>query len=186
MQRPSTNSAGRLAAITLAAIAVTFASTPLAAAPAQLATNLQPLAPYMGQWRCEGTIFASPAGPAHAFAATYDIASDLAGQWIAARYTEAVSDVHPVAFDHLELWGYDRRSDRLVNVFVNSAGDAGRLTAAGVADGQVVWQGESPLGGNLVPFRGIIERRSDAMVLTPTLQTPDGTWVPIAELVCER
>lgn len=151
------------------------------------APELEQLGFFVGRWRCEGKMFANPMGPEQPLAATFEVKEDLDGFWLHARYEEEPSKQRPMVMRAVEFWGYDAHAKQFVNHRVDSMGGAPKFVADGWKGDDFEWLGDFPLMGNLVPFKGTFRRRgTNEFLMIPTMGTPDGRWVPVAELVCRK
>ncbi|HEY8549576.1 MAG TPA: antibiotic biosynthesis monooxygenase family protein [Vicinamibacterales bacterium] len=110
-----------------------------------LATQIAPLACFVGTWRIKGTL--TDGGKRTPIDARYHVAPDLGGAWLDARARLGGLTIR-------EQLGFDPRTGTLVRHQFQSTGLSGTLHSTGWDDDTLVWEGTAtPPGGVPIAVR---------------------------------
>jgi hypothetical protein len=166
------------------------AGAPAAAAPMappKPAAEMDQLKFFVGKWKCDGKMFASPIyGPEHAFKAAAEAKVDGGGHWQAFTYEWKKAKDHPSLKIH-GTWGWDAGNKRFVRAAADDMGTWDSATSPGFQGDKLVWTGElsGPMGK--MPFHHTFTKKSDKeWVGAFEVKTPDGKWAPMDETTCKK
>ena len=159
------------------------------------APELEAFKVFLGRWRCDGKMFASPlAQTEHGVTGTAEGKPEADGFWQSFAYEEKKTKEHP-GLKLKGFWGFDQGVKRFVRNAVGNHGEWDSGSSTGWEGNKLVWTGELSSQYGRIPYRHTFtkkaeESRPDRPVREWThaleLRLPDGKWVPAQEVTCKR
>ena len=185
-QKPQ-DSADKKAAAPAAAAPAAAAPAPAPMTPPKPAAEMDQLKFFVGKWKCEGKMFASPmTGPEHAVKGSAEDKLEQDGHWQTWTYEEKKSKEH-MGLKAKGMWGWDAGNKRFVRAGADAFGGWDSATSPGLQGDKIVWTGEisGPMGK--MPFHHTFTKKSDKeWTHALEIKTPDGKWVPSEEVTCKK
>jgi hypothetical protein len=126
------------------------------------APELDQLKYSVGIWNCEGSVAASPLGPAHKTKSTVRIRLDLDGFWYSGTVRELKTAENPMPVQGVFHESFDPSSKQFVLVWVDNFGSWATSTAPAGSGGTMTFTGQSAFMGRRVPTRDVFTKKSDA------------------------
>lgn len=163
--------------LALVALALTASCAGRAAAPTTpaLAPALQPLAFYVGDWSCQGRVFATDAAPESTWTAAVHVRPDAGGGVL------SVHMVGPGANRTAELKGVDPELGTWFHVWTSGDGGWGSLSGGWTGDALIA------IDDRDVAHRTVFTKLSaDQYSHRDEREDPTGAWKPVWEKVCTR
>jgi hypothetical protein len=144
----------------------------------ELKKEIEPLAPFLGEWECSGT-FAKSGKP---ISSSIKISSDLDRAWVIVRH----NDLPPNQFHALELWGFDKSSHQFENsVFDNFSGSR-KFGSPGWNGTQFIWT-RTEVAPDAVTERFLFDLLSfSKLQITWQVKKPKEDWIVGDTLVCQK
>jgi hypothetical protein len=163
------------------------------------APELEAFKVFLGRWRCDGKMFASPlALTEHGVTGTAEGKPEADGFWQSFTYEEKKTKEHP-GLKLKGLWGFDQGVKRFVRAAVGNHGEWDTGSSTGWEGNKLVWTGELSSQFGRIPYRHTFTTKADvANANRPDklsarewthaleLRLPDGRWVPAQEVTCKR
>ena len=178
-----------LLVLSCAAVAPLLAKEPVKppppAAPPVPAEQAQ-LDYFDGQWRCEGTTFASPMGPEHKTTATVRAARAVGGRWTHITYDEDKSAANPTPYHAGVYMGYDAGARKFVETCFDSMGSHCTQSASGWNGDVLAFEGAAEGDGKSTPARDTFTRKGPNEVVHAGEMQMDGKWVKLDEETCKK
>lgn len=167
-----------------AAAPASAAAKPPAPRPAP---ELDSFKPFLGRWKCDGKVFASPlAVTEHAVTGTAEGKPEVDGFWQSFSYEEKKTKEHP-GLKVKGHWGFDQGAKRFVRAAVGNHGEWDTASSTGWEGNKLVWTGELSAFFGRVPFRHTFTTKTPKeWTHALELRLPDGKWVPAEEMTCKR
>jgi hypothetical protein len=144
----------------------------------QLNKEIEPLAPFLGEWECSGTFAKS----GKTISSALKISADLDGAWLLVRQ----DDHPPNQFHALELWGYDKSAHHFENsVFDNFSGSR-KFISPGWNGTQFIWT-RSEVAPDAVTERFLFDLQpSGKLQIAWQVKKPKEDWIGGDTLVCQK
>ena len=169
----------------LFAAAILLGSTVAPASAQTLSEGVSSFQPLIGSWACTGQNSPTPETPGFEFHSKFVFEPTLGGQFVKVSYSETPSESLPMSRDNVEFW--QTAEDGFTTTFFNAFGQSGKLSSAGLSEGNLVWAGQIGTPNGPMPFEGRIQMSGeDQMQVSPTLIMPDGTEYPVAVISCSK
>lgn len=173
------------------AIPALMALAPVALAQADKAPQMPKPAPEMkqldffqGSWSCEGSVPATPFGPAGKTTSSVTVHDDLGGFWQSGRVKAAMPNQPPM--EGMFHTTYDPAAKAFMMLWVDNTGVWARSTSKGWSGDTIVYEGEMQMGGQTMRGRdGFVKTGPAAMKHTMEMQL-EGKWTPMGEELCHK
>jgi hypothetical protein len=156
------------------------------------APELETFKPFLGRWRCDGKMFASPlALTEHGVTGTAEGKPEADGFWQSFAYEEKKTKEHP-GLKLKGFWGFDQGVKRFVRSAVGNHGEWDMGSSTGWEGNKLVWTGELSSQFGRIPYRHTFTKKTDGdrplreWTHALELRLPDGRWVPAQEVTCKR
>lgn len=142
----------------------------------------------LGTWSCDGKSADMGKPTQHAIKSTMKMTSELGGHWVMVDYAEDKTKQNPMPFAFKEVIGWDRASGKYHRIFIDNMGGTAMMTASpAAADGKMEWSGDAVMGDRKVPMKDVITMKGEKETLVDvTMQSPDGAWIPVANMTCRK
>lgn len=154
------------------------------AAFAQSAKNKE-LEPFIGDWKCTGTAFASEMGPEHPLMATVHAKWILDGAWVEIDYAESktAKNPHPVAVRI--FMSYDAGLKKFVYGTVDNFGGYGTEESSGWNGDTMVFTGPSHMGAMTSTSRDTFMKAKNEIRHMGETEVK-GAWKKTDEQTCRK
>lgn len=139
-----------------------------------LAPALQPLAFYVGDWSCQGRMFATATTPESTWAAAVHVRPDAGGGVL------SVHMVGPGSNRSAELKGIDPEKGTWFHVWASGDGGWGSLSGTWTGDALIA------IDDRDVAHRTVFTRLSNDKYSHRDERETDGVWEPVWEKTCTR
>ena len=147
--------------------------------PTKLKKQIESFSTFQGKWSCEGVFTKSGKHIASQIA----FAPDLEGSWLTVRH----DDMPPDRFHALELWGYDSAAKNFIAFIYDNFGGVRRFTSTGLADNQLIWNGESTKADPHVTERFVFKLKdAGQFAVNYEVQRGSADWVIGDTLTCKK
>jgi len=159
------------------------------AIPAALPTpapELAQLGYFLGTWKCDGRVPATPMGPAHQSRSTVTIRPDLNGFWHTGtvREEKSADNAHPIYGMFHET--YDSAKKRFLLLWVDNYGGWATETTRGWDGDKIVWEGEGTLGGQTLLGRDTFVKKGEGQMSHTAEMSMNGQWMTMSEELCKK
>ena len=171
--------------ILLSILAITFASSLLAAPPTP-SRKLRELDSLAGHWTCNGTAFAFLGLPEHKTRSTIDAAWTMNDHWLQVHYKEPQTATNPSPVEVQYSWGWDDQTSKFASVAVDNGGGHFIQSSPGWVGDEITFEGDMHIAGTTMRFHDIFTKVSASKIMHRGEAVIDGTWTKLDEETCTK
>jgi hypothetical protein len=156
------------------------------AGPPKPAPEMKQLDFFMGTWKCDGQMKATPMGGEHPMKTTATGKSDLDGFWVNVRVEEKKSKESPTPIKGNFQMTYDATGKKFHGLWNDNYGGWGNATSPGWEGDKISFTGDMYGMGQKMGSRDSFTKKSDKeMVHTGEMQM-GGKWMVLMEETCKK
>jgi hypothetical protein len=156
------------------------------AGPPTPAPQMEQVKVFVGNWKCEGKVMASPMAPEHPYKASVTGKSDLDGFWVAVRIEEKKTKESPVPVKGLFQVTFDPGDKKFHALWNDNFGGWAPSASAGWEGDKMTFLGEANMGGQKVPSRDVFTKKGEKELAHVGEFQMGGKWVAFLEESCKR
>lgn len=141
---------------------------------------------FASDWRCQGTMFASPVGPERKTVTDVHSKWAMNGFWLTFDVKEQKTEASPMPMRGMAHWGWDDAQKKFVALWVDNFGAYSQQTSSGWDGDRFVFEGESRGAGPAMTMRDVFVRKSDTVGAHIVELQHDGKWMKLVEEECTK